>query len=144
MRCKHALSNLEFIWAQCRQSLAITNLKCTKHNVKSDLSWQKYGLWWLYKEPFGTEELVPPGAIPDFSKLPLHQIISFFRDAKFKTLTMRPFFEEYLPTDTSNPDSNQELLKEKEAGRKKGDGETPTLPNSCTGFPTIPNSYQKI
>ena len=34
---------------------------------------------------------------------------------------MRPFFEEYLPTDTSNPDSNQELLKEREAGRMKGD-----------------------
>ena len=56
----------------------------------------------LRQRIFGKEELVPPGAIPDFSELPLHQIISFFRDAKFKTLTMRPFFEEYLPTDTSN------------------------------------------
>ena len=41
----------------------------------------------------GKEELVIPGEIPDFSDIPVHQIISFMRDAKFETLTMRPFLQ---------------------------------------------------
>ena len=74
----------------------------------------------LRQSVFGTEELVPPGAVPDFSNLPLHKVISFFRDAKFKTLSMRPFFDEYLPTSLSNSADNQELIQAKEAGTKEG------------------------
>ena len=42
-------------------------------------------------------------------------------DAKFRTLAMRPFFEEYPPTDLPNLEENQELQQAKEAGTKEGD-----------------------
>ena len=42
-------------------------------------------------------------------------------DAKFRTLTMRPFFEENLPTDLSNLEDNLELQQAKEARTKEGD-----------------------
>ena len=34
---------------------------------------------------------------------------------------MRPFFEEYPPTDLPNLEDNQELQQAKEAGTKEGD-----------------------
>ena len=74
----------------------------------------------LTKPDAGTAKKVLLKVLSTF-ELPLHKIISFFRDAKFKTLTMRPFFKEYLPTDTSNSDSNQELQRERKAGSKKRD-----------------------
>ena len=39
---------------------------------------------------FGKEEVLAPGEIPDFSNLPLHQVVSFMKEAKFETLEMRP------------------------------------------------------
>ena len=67
---------------------------------------------------FGKENLVEPGAIPDFSDIPAFKLISFFREAKFDTLLMLPFREQYLPTKTSNEESNKELCAEKEQGDK--------------------------
>ena len=60
------------------------------------------------------------GAVPDFSHLPLHQVISFFRDAGFKTLTMKPFFDEYIPTKNSKGEEDEELAKMKDSGTKEG------------------------
>ena len=48
-------------------------------------------------------------------------VISFFREANFKTLTMRPFFDEYLPTKNSEGVVDKELLEMKNAGTKEGD-----------------------
>ena len=62
---------------------------------------------------FGKEELVAPGEVPDFSAFPPYQLIAFFREAKFDTLTMRPFRAQYLPTNTSNEDSNKGMRDQK-------------------------------
>ena len=69
---------------------------------------------------FGDTEIVKKGAVPDFSHLPLHQVISFFRDAGFKTLTMKPFFDEYIPTKNSKGEEDEELAQMKDSGTKKG------------------------
>ena len=74
----------------------------------------------LRKDIFGREDLVGPQEVPDFSDLPLYKVISFFKDANFKTLPMRPFFDEYLPTTLSKTNDNEELLAAKEAGTKEG------------------------
>ena len=74
----------------------------------------------LRKDIFGRDDLVGPQEVPDFSDLPLYKVISFFKDANFKTLTMRPFFDEYLPTDLSNQADNEELQTAKEVGTKDG------------------------
>ena len=42
-------------------------------------------------------------------------------DAKFRNLTMRPFFEENILTDLPNLEDNQELQQAKEARTKEGD-----------------------
>jgi len=71
---------------------------------------------------FGREDLVEPGAIPDFSDLPLHLVISFFKDVGFESLKMWPFLDEYFPTDLRGNESTDEADKEKlEAARKEGD-----------------------
>ena len=75
----------------------------------------------LRKDIFGREDLVEQGGIPDFTDLPLFKVISFFREANFKTLTMRPFFDEYLPTKNSEGVVDKELLEMKNAGTKEGD-----------------------
>ena len=69
---------------------------------------------------FGREDLVPPGAVPDFSDLPLYKIIAFFREAKFTTLSMLPFRDQYLPTNTINEDSNKSLRDRKAKADDKG------------------------
>ena len=74
----------------------------------------------LRKDTFGREDLIGKREVPDFTHLPLHKVISFFRDAKFKSLSMRPLFEEYLPTTTSEGSVDQELAQMKDAGTKKG------------------------
>ena len=74
----------------------------------------------LRKDIFGREDLVGPGEIPDFSNLELYQIISFFKEAKFETLTMHPFLAQYLPTDMAGNKDNEDMRAEKEAGFKEG------------------------
>ena len=69
---------------------------------------------------FGREDLVAPGAVPDFSDLPVYKLVSFFKEAKFETLSMLPFRAQYLPTNTSNEDSNRSLRDRKSDGDKKG------------------------
>ena len=69
---------------------------------------------------FGREDLVGPREIPDFSDIPVHKLIDFFREAKFDSLMMLPFRAQYLPTNTSNEDSNAELRDEKEKGNVEG------------------------
>ena len=59
---------------------------------------------------FGKEELVAPREIPDFSDLPVYQVVSFMREAKFETLTMRPFLQEYYPDKLNKDGSNQGLV----------------------------------
>ena len=68
---------------------------------------------------FGKEKLVEPGAIPDFSDIPIYLLVSFFREAKFEALSMQPFRAQYLPTNTSNEESNKGLLEEKQEGDLK-------------------------
>jgi len=70
---------------------------------------------------FGKENLVEPGAIPDFSDLPVYQIVSFFREAKFETLPFYPFLEQYLPTDKARNADDQGMLKAKRESFKEGD-----------------------
>ena len=60
---------------------------------------------------FGKEELVAPGEIPDFSSLTAHQVVSFMREAKFETLSMRPFLQEYYPAKLNKDGSNQSLVE---------------------------------
>ena len=74
----------------------------------------------LRQSIFGTPDLIERGAIPDFSHLPLHKVVSFFRDAKFKTLTMQPFFDEYIPTKNSKGEEDKELAQMKDSGTKEG------------------------
>ena len=69
---------------------------------------------------FGREDLVPKGAIPDFSDIPVHKLISFFREANFETLTMKPYSAQYLPTNTSNEESNKSLRDQKKHADTKG------------------------
>ena len=70
---------------------------------------------------FGREDLVGPTEIPDFSDLPVYKLISFFREAKFECLTMLPFRDQYIPTNTSNEDSNRSLRDRKKNADKKGE-----------------------
>ena len=51
----------------------------------------------LRQSIFGRADLVGPREIPDFSDLALHKVISFFKEANFKSLSMRPYFDEYIP-----------------------------------------------
>ena len=69
---------------------------------------------------FGREDLVGPREIPDFSDLPAYKLIAFFREANFASLTMLPLRSQYLPTNTSNEDSNKSLRREKEKGDEEG------------------------
>ena len=68
----------------------------------------------------GKEELVAPGAIPDFSGFSAHQIISFMRDAKFETLNMRPFLQEYYPAMLNKDGSNKSLVEAQKEYTLKG------------------------
>ena len=68
---------------------------------------------------FGRADLVGPGEIPDFSDIPVYKLISFFREAKFETLTMLPFRDQYIPTKTSNEDSNRSLRDRKKKADEK-------------------------
>jgi len=61
----------------------------------------------------GWPEPLGPGEIPDFSGIPVYKLISFFREAGFETLTMLPFRDQYLPTNTTNEDSNRSLRDRK-------------------------------
>ena len=74
---------------------------------------------------FGREDLVGPGEIPDFSDLPAYKLISFFREANFAPLSMLPFRSQYLPTNTSNEDSNKALREEKAKGDEEDKEWTP-------------------
>ena len=74
----------------------------------------------LRRETFGREDLVAPGEIPDFSDLPLHQVVSFLRDAKFETLVMRPFLQEYYPAKLNEDGSNQGLVDARKNTWKRG------------------------
>ena len=56
----------------------------------------------------------------DFSDLPVYKLIAFFREANFDALTMKPFRAQYLPTNTSNEDSNRSLRDRKADGDLKG------------------------
>merc|ERR1712115_35024 len=68
----------------------------------------------------GDHELVGPGDIPDFSGIPVYKLISFFREAKFETLSMLPFRDQYLPTNTGNEESDKSLIERKNEADKKG------------------------
>ena len=74
----------------------------------------------LRQSIFGRADLVGPREIPDFSDLALHKVISFFKEAKFKSLSMRPYFDEYIPATSSNEASNQEILAAKQAAEREG------------------------
>ena len=67
------------------------------------------------------EQILLPREIPDFSNLKPYQLISFFREAKFDTLTMHPFLAQYLPTDKPRNRDNQSMKNLKEEGFKEGD-----------------------
>ena len=70
---------------------------------------------------FGKEELVAPGEIPDFSDIPVYQIVSFMRDAKFVTLTMRPYLQEYYPATLNKEGTNQDLIDARKRYTLMGD-----------------------
>ena len=74
----------------------------------------------LRKDIFGREDLVAPGEIPDFSNLKIFQIVSFFREAKFETLSMHPFLDQYLPTEIPGNKDDQSMRDRKSAGTKAG------------------------
>merc|ERR1712115_146918 len=74
----------------------------------------------LRRSIFGREKLVGPGEIPDFSDLRVYQIVAFFREAKFDTLTMHPFLAQYLPTDKPGNEDNQEMIEERQKGFERG------------------------
>ena len=69
---------------------------------------------------FGKEELVAPGEIPDFSDLPLYQVISFLKEVNFESLTMRPYLEEYYPAKLNKDGSNKGLVDARKAFIPKG------------------------
>ena len=79
-----------------------------------------YPLATLRLRIFGREDLVGPGEIPDFSDLPVYKLISFFREAGFETLSMLPYRAQYLPTNTSNEESNRSLRDRKKKADKDG------------------------
>ena len=64
---------------------------------------------------FGREELVAPREIPDFTDLTVHQVVSFMREAKFETLAMKPFLQEYYPDKLNKDGSNQSLVEARKA-----------------------------
>merc|ERR1712115_763483 len=64
----------------------------------------------LRRKIFGRADLVGPGEIPDFSEFKAYQLISFFREAKFDTLTMHPFLAQYLPTEKPGNSDNQSMI----------------------------------
>ena len=70
---------------------------------------------------FGKENLVEPGAIPDFSDLPVFKIVSFFKEAKFETLPMHPFLDQYLPTNKGRNADDQGMIDAKKQGFVEGD-----------------------
>ena len=102
----------EFLWISCaaRQDSCKISYSCQKHYLGD-----------LRLAIFGKEELVAPGEIPDFSYLPVYQIVSFMREAKFETLTMRPFLEEYYPAQLNKDGSNQELVEARKQFTARGD-----------------------
>ena len=69
---------------------------------------------------FGKEELVAPGEIPDFSDLPLYQVVSFMREAKFETLEMRPYLQEYYPAKLNKDGSNKGLVDARKSALERG------------------------
>ena len=69
---------------------------------------------------FGREKLVDPGEIPDFSDLPVFKIVAFFREAKFDTLPMHPFLDQYLPTDKSSNAEDGGMVEAKKASHVEG------------------------
>ena len=69
---------------------------------------------------FGREKLVDPGEIPDFSDLPVFKIVAFFREAKFDTLPMHPFLDQYLPTDKSSNAEDRGMVDAKKASHVEG------------------------
>jgi len=73
---------------------------------------------------FGKEELVAPGEIPDFSDLPVHKVVSFFREAgrreSISSLSMRPHMEENIPTDLPGVSDNQSLKDRQKHYTAKG------------------------
>ena len=73
---------------------------------------------------FGKEELVEPGEIPDFSELKPYQLVSFFREANFDTLTMHPFLAQYLPTEKQRNAEDQGMKDAKAKGFKEGNAWT--------------------
>ena len=75
----------------------------------------------LRRKIFGREDLVGPGEVPDFSEFKAYQIISFFREANFDTLTMHPFLAQYLPTEKPRNRDNKGMKDLKEEAFKKGD-----------------------
>ena len=74
----------------------------------------------LRRNIFGRDDLVGPREVPDFSDLPLYKVISFFKEAKFKSLTMRPYYDEYLPAKSSNKADNQETIAAQQAAEREG------------------------
>ena len=70
---------------------------------------------------FGRDDLVGPGEIPDFSEFKVYQIVSFFKEAKFETLTMHPFLAQYLPTDLAGNKEDLCMKAEREEGFKTGE-----------------------
>ena len=69
---------------------------------------------------FGKEKLVEPGEFPDFSNLKPYQLVAFFREAKFDTLTMHPFLAQYLPTEKLRNADDQGMKDAKAQGFKRG------------------------
>ena len=60
-------------------------------------------------------EVVAPREIPDFTDLTVHQVVSFMREAKFETLAMKPFLQEYYPDKLNKDGSNQSLVEARKA-----------------------------
>ena len=75
----------------------------------------------LRKDIFGREDLVARGGIPDFSDIPLYKLVSFFKDAKLENYKMRPYLEEYYPTNLSTDGSNRSRDARQQAAQKLGD-----------------------
>ena len=69
---------------------------------------------------FGKEELVAPGEIPDFSNIPLYQVVSFMREAKFETLEMRPYLQEHYPAKLNKDRSNKGLVDARKSALERG------------------------
>ena len=74
----------------------------------------------LRKDTFGREDLVVRGSVPDFSDIPLHKLVSFFKDARLEQYRMRPNLEEYYPTNLSTDGSNQSREERRKAAHLDG------------------------